>query len=115
MSEQEFRECLINQNGSVDYDFRTNKSTQLFVSQDKSYFVLNNTKYPLKYVRTVKFGIPKVFATNSDDKLAGRDVSIHEIYRSAFSDFILIYYYEKNSYRFDRIKFSNKDYMIIKK
>jgi hypothetical protein len=114
MFEQEFRECLINPNGSVDYDFRSNESTNLLVSQDKSYFILNNIKYPLSYVRTVKFGIPNVFATNSDDKIVGRDVSIHEIYRNSFNDFILIYYYDKKKYRFDRIKYANKDYMIKK-
>ena len=114
MSEQEFRECLINQNGSVDYDFRTNESSKLLVAKDKSYFILNDDKYPLKYIRTVKFGVPNVFATNSNDKMAGRDVSIHEIYRNSFSDFILVYYYDKKSYKFDRIKYSNKDYMIKK-
>ena len=92
-----------------DVIFMKNK---LFLSKNKDYFIINKNKFPLKYIRTVYFGTPKVYATNSDDKLAGRDVSMRVIYQSEFQDFILIYFHNGDKYIFDSLQFSNREYRI---
>ena len=67
MSEQEFRECLINQNGSVDYDFRTNESSKLLLAKDKSYFILNDNTSEIYFSHIVKLIEFKKFYSNNEN------------------------------------------------
>ena len=99
-----------NINDSYETLLTDNTGINLFISEDKSFIIYENSKLPLSYVRTVYIGDPKAESTKADIKLAQRDVSMRVIYRIKERDLVFIYYHDGIKYKFSHIAFSNRDF-----
>ena len=90
----------------IDYD----RTKQLLLAEDCSYMIHNNTRFPLTFVRAVKFGDPTVESSKAYMKLAQRDVSMYIIYRTENRDFTIVKLHDGKDYKFNHIKFHNLEF-----
>jgi len=83
---------------------------ELLISEDKTFIIHNKTRFPLTYIKTIKFGDPLAMSTKADIILAQRDVSIFIVYRTEGRDLTIVSLFDGQKYKFDHIKFSNREY-----
>mgnify|MGYP003334961335 CR=1 FL=1 len=92
----------------IDYD----RTKQILLAEDCSYMIHNNVRFPLTFVRTVKFGDPTVESSKAYMKLAQRDVSMYIMYRTENRDFTIVKIHDGTDYKFDHIKFHNLEFRV---
>lgn len=99
---------------NLEDNYRTNvlenTGDNLYLSEDKSFIIHENSRFPLNYIKTVYFGDPRAESTKAYMRLAQRDVSVRVIYRVKERDLSMIYYHNGQQYVFSHIAFSNREY-----
>ena len=88
----------------------TNNQKKLILAPDNSYIIYENSKLPLEYISSDKFGKPNVFSQIADIPVAGRDIIKIIKYRTEGRDLLIIFVYDEKIYKFDHIKFSNMEF-----
>ena len=83
---------------------------KLILAPDNSYIIYENSKLPLEYISSDKFGKPNVFSQIADIPVAGRDIIKIIKYRTEGRDLLIIFVYDEKIYKFDHIKFSNMEF-----
>jgi hypothetical protein len=86
------------------------KQKKLLISDDNSYIIYENTKLPLEYISSDKFGKPNVLSQVADIPVAGRDIIKIIKYRTEGRDLNIVFIYDEKVYKFDHIKFSNMEF-----
>ncbi len=88
----------------------TDNRKKLVLSDDNSYIIYENSKLPLEYISTDKFGKPNVLSQVADIPVAGRDIIKVIKYRTEGRDLNIFFVFDGKVYKFDHIKFSNMEY-----
>ncbi len=83
---------------------------KLLLALDNSYIIYENSKLPLEYISTDKFGKPNVFSIVADISVAGRDIIKIIKYRTEGRDLNIVFICDGKEYKFDHIKFSNMEF-----
>ena len=84
-----------------------NPYKKLKLDKDNRFIIYEKTQLPLEYISTENIGKPKVYSNIDDIPVAGRDVSKVIKYRTEGRDLNIIFIYDGNIYKFNRIEFSN--------
>ncbi len=88
----------------------TDNRKKLVLSDDNSYIIYENSKLPLEYISTDKFGKPNVLSQVADIPVAGRDIIKVIKYRTEGRDLNILFVCEGRVCKFEGIKFSNMEY-----